>query len=334
MTVCVATIAQGAVFGACDRMITSGDIEFEPDGARKLLWFTPSMVVLWAGDAAFQAEVLQQVHRVIGRRVAERPDDWWNVADVVAEYVTAWRAAKTKRAENDVLGPIGLTIERLQSGDHGFSDEVVVQILHALSDYRMPTERGGSPVTETIIAGVDRSGGNGEVIAHLYRLWDDQFSCEDAIGFAAIGSGAWHANSQLMLAKYDSTKTFAEALWRTYVAKRRAEVAPGVGDKGTNMFSMGPGLGFHADIQQAWIEELASRYARLANSEKKASDTALVGVGKWLASLSSLPKTQDVGGGIAVGVARASAAALTVTPPTEPPNPPAPQPPLASTDGP
>jgi hypothetical protein len=283
------------IFGACDRMITAGDIEFEPDNLRKMFWFTPSMVAMWAGDASFQAEVIQEVNRVVQKRVAERPDDWWNVADVVDEYVKAWRAAKRKRAETEILVPIGLTFEKLVSGNHGLTDYMLNRLLNTVSEFRMRGEIPGIPLTETIICGVDNSGGIRGVVAHLYRLSDEHYSCEDATGFAAIGAGAWHANSQLMQAKYDSSKSADEGLWRTYVAKRRAEVAPGVGEKGTNMFVLGPQLGMRETIPQDWVDTLSDKYKKLTEAEKKASETALKGVGKWLATASLYPaKKQDV----------------------------------------
>lgn len=322
MTVCVATMSRGVIFGACDRMITSGDIEFEPDNLRKFFWFTSSMVAMWAGDAGFQAEVIQAVNRAVMARVAKHPDDWWNVADVVDEYVRAWRDAKRKRAQTEILSPIGLTFEKLISGDHGLTDFMVKHLLNALSEYRMPGEVPGVPYTETIIAGVDRGGGNEKIASHLYRLWDDQYSCQDLTAFAAIGAGAWHANSQLMQAKYDSTKTVDEALWRTYVAKRRAEVAPGVGEKGTNIFVLGPGLGMSMNVvPQDWTVALDERYSKLVEAEKRANDKALQGVSQWFAKSAALaPKQQDVpvaATGVAAGGGTATLVAdATPTPPT------------------
>src|SRR5207245_4327722 len=43
-----------------------------------------------------------------------------------------------------------------------------------------------------IIAGVDDSG------AHIYVGSPGVANCEDSVGFAAVGTGAWHANSYLV----------------------------------------------------------------------------------------------------------------------------------------
>jgi hypothetical protein len=47
--------------------------------------------------------------------------------------------------------------------------------------------------------------------------------------FRQLGDGAWHAKSRLMQAGYVNTAHFAPALAAIFVAKKAAEVAPGVG---------------------------------------------------------------------------------------------------------
>jgi len=80
------------------------------------------------------------------------------------------------------------------------------------------------PVTKTIIAGVDENG------AHIFIINEDgEVTCQDRAGFAAIGIGVWHAESQFMFEKHSPSKPYPDTLFLTYVAKRRAEVAPGVG---------------------------------------------------------------------------------------------------------
>jgi hypothetical protein len=66
--------------------------------------------------------------------------------------------------------------------------------------------------------------------AHIYSL-DERgiVSCLDDVGFAAIGSGSWHAKSRLMQWGYVNSTLFVQALAASFAAKRAAEVAPGVG---------------------------------------------------------------------------------------------------------
>jgi hypothetical protein len=284
MTVCVATISYGTVFGASDRMITSGDIEFEPGRMRKAFWFTKSIVAMWAGEAAYQAEVLEAVHRRVAARSTEAND--WSVREVADLYVEEWLAAKRRRAEQQILAPVGLTADGLLSGKHGLRDTVVTRLIESMIEYELPGEREG--ITATIITGIDRDHPNNEVGAHLYRVWNGHASCEDAIGFAAIGAGSWHANSQLMLAGYHRLAVFEEALWLTYLAKRRAEVAPGVGGRGTDVFMLSGGGG-RTDLVDQTVHELDVRYDKVQLSEATARAEQIASVKSWLEEL----KTQN-----------------------------------------
>ena len=47
MTICIATIANGCIFGAADRMKTAGDIQYEPAIA-KIIKLTSSMTAMTA----------------------------------------------------------------------------------------------------------------------------------------------------------------------------------------------------------------------------------------------------------------------------------------------
>ena len=61
MTVCIAAICNNSViFGASDRMLTAGDIQFEPQLQKNYL-LTSKIVIQVAGDASVQAEVVQLV---------------------------------------------------------------------------------------------------------------------------------------------------------------------------------------------------------------------------------------------------------------------------------
>src|SRR5277367_6736484 len=88
VTVCIAAICQGSVvFGASDRMLTSGDgeIEFEP-AFPKSFSLTNSIVAMTAGDSALQAEMLQDLAPFINERINAEPTVWLKVKDVAELY--------------------------------------------------------------------------------------------------------------------------------------------------------------------------------------------------------------------------------------------------------
>jgi hypothetical protein len=75
-----------------------------------------------------------------------------------------------------------------------------------------------------IIAGIDQTG------AHLYRIENPGVKhCYDTPFFVAAGVGEALATTQFMVEKFDKTWDAASALWLTFTAKARAELAGGVG---------------------------------------------------------------------------------------------------------
>src|SRR6266446_8708177 len=92
----------------------------------------------------------------------------------------------------------------------------------------------------SLIMGVDNIGD--EVSPHIYTIHNTHISCDDRIGFSAIGSGSRHAESQFMLARHAWNRDTAETLLLTYSAKKDSEIAPGVGEE-TDLFMIGPAFG-------------------------------------------------------------------------------------------
>ena len=103
--------------------------------------------------------------------------------------------------------------------------------------------------------------------SHIFTVNNDTMDCHEPIGFATIGSGGWHAQTQLILAGHDKkSATMSETLFLTYLAKKRSEVAPGVG-KGTDMFIAGPRVGTAASIVHHVMAKLEAIYQTHAQSE-------------------------------------------------------------------
>jgi hypothetical protein len=65
MTVCIAARAERIVIGATDRMLTAGDVQFEPSAGSKIILLSSSIFMMTAGDAALQAEISGMVLKEI-----------------------------------------------------------------------------------------------------------------------------------------------------------------------------------------------------------------------------------------------------------------------------
>lgn len=271
MTVCIAAICEGEILlGASDRMITSGDVQFEPD-EMKVRTLTSSIVVMFSGDAALHAEVAQSVKSEVMDRVHSEPETWLAVQEVAQLFVSHRNAVKMRRAEAAVLQPLGLTTESYLRGLHGFAEGMVKAIATDLVQYPMP-------YVSWIICGIDITG------AHIYRVDHGALTCEDQVGFAAIGMGARHAESQLMSAEFSKRRSLAETLLLIYSAKKRAEVAPGVGS-GTDLFTAGPGLGTVTPIAETVLLRVDAEYQKLRSGETAALEKAKTEMEEYVGQL-------------------------------------------------
>jgi len=240
MTVCIAAMCrapapydnQCVIVGAADRMLTAGNIEFEPD-TPKIIRLTNSIFALLSGDSSLQHQIIEEVGAVVQARIKADPKNWLNVRDVAEMYANRYNELRLREAKNLFLAPLGLTLETFIAKNKTLSPELVDKISNGLLNYEL------SDSVATIICGLDNTG------LHLFVVRGNNIECLNNAGFASVGMGDWHSNSQFMFAKHRWLKPFSETLLLTYAAKKRAEVAPGVG-QATDMFIIGPGLGQNA----------------------------------------------------------------------------------------
>lgn len=247
MTICVAAICADSsiILGASDRMLTAGDIQFQPK-AEKIWIITNSIVFMVAGDVAIQSEIYQDVYRDVGERIKSDPEHWREVKEIADLYTKYYFALRSKRAEKAILAPLGLTNDTFISRQRELSPELVNKIATELLNFSMPD-------ASVIVAGRDETG------LHLYVINDGEITCRDRVGFAAIGIGYWHSNSQFMFAGHTARASFSEALTTVFAAKKRAEVAPGVGTA-TDMFMIMERLGSFTPIVEDRVADLEQLY--------------------------------------------------------------------------
>lgn len=210
------------IVGASDRMISAPDIKFEPD-QMKIYRFNEGVIALVAGDPYLQIAMCNDAAKAIDLKKSK--GHVIDVETIALLYGEAFTKHRRMRAENRYLKPVGLDAQeflaRHQEWDGNFVAQTTSNMQHSPLD------------VETIIAGKDTTG------YHIYIVDDPgDVRCADGIGFAAIGSGKNHADSQFMLARHSPQTFFHTALLQTYAAKRRAEVSPTVGGE-TDLFYIG-----------------------------------------------------------------------------------------------
>lgn len=260
MTVCVAAIADYSfIIGASDRMLTAGDVEFEPETAK--LWrFSPSIFALVAGDMATQAEILKEVNKETQTWILADTKKWMRVKDVASLYCKKYRELRRDKAEAAILYPLGLTLQSFLGQQSSMHPEQVEKIANQLIEYELPS------IEEAIFIGIDHDGplgptGEEQIYTQLYTTERDKLSYLSSVGFAAIGYGKAHAESQLMFYGHNPKRSFDDTLILTYAAKKRAEVAPGVG-KATDMIVIGAGVGVSYMIEPHHIADIDDIYQK------------------------------------------------------------------------
>lgn len=279
VTVCVAAVCDtNMIIGASDRMITAGDVKFEPQQT-KLVNLTSSIAIMIAGDSALQLEILLRVRQDVNRRVEAEPQNWWTVVDITELYRKYYNAAKLLRSEQAVLAPLGLTHETFIQKQREMEPSLVKSLATELINFE-------TPVVQTIFAGADPTG------THLYVAHNGEITCHDGVGFAAIGAGYWHADSQLMFAGHTRTKPFPETLLLVYSAKKRAEVAPGVGEA-TDMFALGPRLGSYISVGDHVLVNLQQMYEKTQQDVKALEAQANVLVNKYVEEINRGATTKE-----------------------------------------
>jgi hypothetical protein len=260
VTVCIAARSGALVMGASDRMLTSGDIQFEPPLTSKLTLLTSSLGILQAGDAAFHSEIMWGVVAEVEARIKAHPTEWWFASEVADLYAKHRNIAKRKRAEATLLAPLGLNLATFRQHQQDLKDDIADQITRDLINYAVPN-------VQVLVVGIDTRG------PHIYVIDNGDISCNDVIGFAAIGIGARHAESQFMIGKHAWRSSEADTALLSYVAKKRSEVAPGVGE-GTDMFTAGPRLGSLEVIADDVVQRLDRIYRRMIRREDRSQRDA------------------------------------------------------------
>lgn len=262
-------------------MLTAGDVQFEP--VQPKIWpLSTSVCVMVAGDSSLQTEILESVRRDVQARVEAEPNNWWKVGDIAELYAHYYCTVRQKRSERALLAPFGLNHNTFISRQSEMAESFVRQIATELVNFSLPD-------VSAIFTGTDPEG------THIFVANNADIACFDSVGFASIGIGRWHANSQFMFASHDRSKPFPDTLLLTYAAKKRAEVAPGVGE-GTDMFTIGPLLGSYSPVIPDVLVELERMYQATRDRERRASLTANEEVNQYVQNLiaAAIPKEQKV----------------------------------------
>lgn len=250
MTICIGALCdegQGVV--ACaDHMVTGGDVQFEQAGS-KITKLTDRCIALTSGPALTHTDVFDRV------RMAIRSQADPSIRQVVEEVKKAYSATRNERAEEKYLRPLGLSLQTyLQAGS-----DLVFQLGRQITEFRLGLS--------IVIAGVDHTRG------HLYIVKDPGTAeCFDGLGFVTIGSGSRHAEATFIAHSYSRGFTVVEAAFVAFEARRRAESAPGVGNRLTDLIYIGSEI---REFNESALEGFQDACRKLRDNEDEARKAIL-----------------------------------------------------------
>lgn len=275
MTVCIAAVCNilegrpPCVIVAADRMITIGDIEYEP-AQTKSVFFAQNTVGLFSGDMQLHVAIIPKVQARIEEALHEHPENI-NVSQIAEFYAEEFAYYRRTLAEREILFPRGLSFDRFLTRQATMAHWQVNDLDSQLAAYYIDST--------AIIAGIDPTG------AHIYKIYNPGVAmCFDTPFFACSGAGASLATTQFMVASYDKMWPVERALWLAFVAKARAEMAGGVGRQ-TDIAIIVPGQSHVLTYDEK--EMLYDLFKQTQKKEDEAANDAVTVVRKHMEAQSA-----------------------------------------------
>lgn len=217
-----------------DRMVTTGNGTLAFEHEAKFQFVAPNAIVLTAGTVHEPEIIVDTKAQIKGMcSVLE-------IADILSRN---YRKIRRKRVENEVLEEMGiLSFDEFHRKQNLLNENTVLQLSKKITDYDLGVH--------LLLGGVDDK-------AHLYRIGEPgTYRSFDEVGFCCIGSGDRHADPVFAFYGFSLSSPLGETLQIGFEAKKRAEMAGGVGEK--------------TDI---WIMEKGGIYAVTSETIKELEDS-------------------------------------------------------------
>lgn len=192
-----------------DRMVTTADRSLAFEHEAKFAVVAPNAVALTAGTI-HEPELIADTRAEIKGKALVR--------EIAESLSKNYRQIRKKRIEYEVLEAMGISsldeFYRRQSFMH---ENTILVLSRKIENYDLGVA--------ILLGGVDEK-------AHLYRIGEPgTYISFDELGFCCIGSGDRHAEPVFAFYGFSPRLSAAEALQIAFEAKKRAEMAGGVGAK-------------------------------------------------------------------------------------------------------
>jgi hypothetical protein len=191
-----------------DRMVSDEDdtlrFEHEPKGQMLSI----NAMVLYSGTM-HEPEIIDSARREIAGRM--------KIPEMLEILCKNFQATRRKRVEVEILSRYGFqSFNDYHTKQKQLTDTTVESIQKSLQEYELDLS--------IVLCGTDTNG------SQIYVIDDPGVpQSHTEVGFCCVGSGERHADPVFAFYNYKPYMSIQDALYISYIAKRRAEMAGGVG---------------------------------------------------------------------------------------------------------
>jgi len=214
-------------------------LTFEPDES-KARWITDRSVVLTAGT-------LHEPDLLIENREKARGKE--RVTDIAEVLKGIYADVRRRRVEDEVLRPMaGIdSFQEYHEKQSGLHESVVIDMNERIRRYDLGLT--------LLLAGIDDRGEGHCILIENPGTWRSY----DFLGYCTAGIGDRHADNAFAWYQYTQSIPLREALYIAFEAKKRAEMAGGVG-KATDIHILSKDKGIEV-VDLEVVERLEVIYA-------------------------------------------------------------------------
>jgi len=194
-----------------DRMITTQDLSlaFEHESP-KIDKITDNCVAMTAGSALVHEPIFKEVRS----KFKERPKS--SIYEIAKVMKSEYQNLRTEMMNDEIFRRRGISIEYFYRNQGILHDATVMELNRRMDEFDLDLH--------IVLVGVDNEG------AHIICIYDPGTIMPfDALGFCCVGTGRRHADTTFAYRRYTPIFSLKKALYIAYEAKKRSEMAGGVG---------------------------------------------------------------------------------------------------------
>ena len=212
VTQLIAAICEGGrkVIALSDRMVSTSDftLVFEHDVPKGKI-ISSNALVLTAGTV-HEPEIIENVRDKL--KGIHNP----KIRKIAEELSNEYSEVRLRRIESEILNKHGFqSLKEFRSEQRMLEQDTVMRIQSEIEHYDLGVH--------ILVVGVDSE-------AHIYYVYNPG-TCRswDSLGFCCIGQGDRHAEPTFAFYNYTPSLSEKEVLYITFEAKKRSEMAGGIG---------------------------------------------------------------------------------------------------------